>query len=119
MAPHKKTPAQRRGSSYSVARRMPQPFSNGGANNEAVQDLRPVLLLESVLPRAITQPPLDGVAELLVVVNRPSPAPGVPRFLGFGHVCHVAPFLADGRRRLTTIHLGGASAPAVDTDASD
>ena len=55
-----------------------------------------MLHLDPVLLRAVAQPPLDRVVELLDRANRPSPAPGVSRFLGFGHVCHVAPFLAHG-----------------------
>jgi hypothetical protein len=55
-----------------------------------------MLHLDPVLLRAIAQPPLDGVVELLDGANHPSPAPGVPRFLGFGHVGHVAPFLTHG-----------------------
>lgn len=55
-----------------------------------------MLDLDPVLLRAVAQPPLDGVVVLLDGVNRPSPAPGVPRLLGFGHVGHVSPFLAHG-----------------------
>jgi hypothetical protein len=80
-------------------------LSDGGANNEASQDLGPVLHLETVLLRTIAQPPLHGVVEGIDRANCPGPAPRAPRFLRLGHVGHVAPFLADGSppgwRRLT------------------
>jgi hypothetical protein len=100
---------------YSVSEAIASAVSNGGANNEAKQALRAVLLLESVFFHSIAQPPLDGVVERIDGTNRPSPAPSTPRILGFGHVCHVAPFLADGSSPHATTHAWRGVDRACDT----
>jgi hypothetical protein len=84
-----------------LARRMPRP-SHGGANNEATRDLGPVLVLNTIPHRAVAQPPTKGVVDWLEGASRPSPAPAGSRIPRFGPVGHVAPFLAHGRRLVTT-----------------
>ena len=83
------------------ARRMRRP-SHGGANNEATRDLGPVLVLKPIPHRAVAQPPPKGVVDRLEGASHPSPAPAGSRTPRFGPVGHVAPFLAYGRRLMTT-----------------
>lgn len=61
----KSTPRKGRGVDHSVSEACAFAHSYTGAINEASQELRSVLLLESVLLHAIAQPPLDGVVGCL------------------------------------------------------
>lgn len=99
-----KTPAFRRGSSISVSGAFCLARSDGGADNEASQDLRSVPVLVPHTPLPIAQPSPYGIVEQIGGAIGPGPAPSAPRDPGLGHIGHVSPFLAHGRRHSATLY---------------